>query len=123
MDYGEVLSQFLVTTVFPVLGVIVMALIGWVMSKLAQKFGVEKNLALEAWFKSIAKDALGAAEEWGAAKVKEGQGITGVEKYDHAIAWFLQRVPDADEADAAAWIQTMLGQVSGVGASGEKAVK
>lgn len=117
---GVVLSQFLIQVVFPILGAIILVLIGWAIKKAARKWDLDFLVAYRDQIGTLAMQAVNYAEEWAAGKAKEATRITGRHKMDAALMWMMKRVPEIEKDEAKEWIESALRQM-GAGASGKNA--
>ena len=120
MDFGLIISGFFVNVIFPVLGAIVLTLIGIFFKKTSDKLGIEINIEHQQRLEELAIGAIGYAEELAADRAKQASKITGSEKMDLALGWFMSQAPEVDRAKAREWISSMLALLSGPGATGEK---
>jgi len=108
MDIGIVLSDFIVQVVFPIVGAVVMILVGLIAQKLNKKFKTElftENLEI---MEGLTARAIDFAEEKASAWAKAKQKITSNEKLDVAIGWLMQHSPKMTREQAKDWIESIL---------------
>jgi hypothetical protein len=108
MDIGLVLSDFIVQVIFPIVGAIVMILVGLIAAKLNKRFKTEiftQNLSM---MQGLALNAIDYAEEKAATWAKNKQYITSNDKLDAAIAWLMKQTPKISREQAKEYIESML---------------
>jgi hypothetical protein len=122
MDYGEIIQVFFLQVVFPILSAAVLGLVGWLTKKLADKFGEEAIMSHKVYIETNAIAAIGYAEERAMEWAKEQNKITGREKLDMAIGWFIKQIPEISKEQAEQLIISALARIKNVGATDEKVV-
>jgi len=120
---GDALAGLLTNVVFPFLGALLLGLVGVILNKIRQKWGLKISAETQAQIERAALAGVALAEEKAAAAVRtKVDKITGKEKLDMAIAHVLTAVPkvSADQADAA--VHAVLGKGYNLGATGDRTV-
>ena len=121
---GEAISVVLSNVVFPVLAAILAGLLIFAAKRLYNYLGIKNTSELESLLEKGAYSAVALAEEAAAKELKERQfKVTGNEKLDMAMASLMKKVPKISKEQAEEAIESVLGKVKGVGASGDNAVK
>jgi len=115
-------DAFITNTVQPLvlslLGVIVAGAVTYLTNLLKKKFGLEISNATQERIRTVAFDAVHAAEEKGAAYLKEkGEKRASESKYNDAINFVLAKVPTLSREEADEKIHAALAMVKGLGAS------
>jgi hypothetical protein len=123
MEFGEVLSQFVIQVIFPLLGALILSLIGILLRKLAQRFEREELMDYQSKIEDLAISAIGFAEEWASSRIKSSVRTTGNEKLDKAATWLMTNAPEVKRDQAKLWIEAMLARVEGAGATGSKVIE
>lgn len=125
MDYGAIILNFFVQVVFPVFGAIILVFVSYLIKKIANKYDMEWLLNHQDMSRDMATGAISYVEELVASRIKEGYTykITGKEKLDMAIIWMMEQMPEIKREEAQAWIESMLGRIEGVGATGERVIE
>ena len=116
---GEILAQFLIDVVFPLLGAVVLTLGTLALNKLRQKYGLELSEKTRQSLNEIALDAIRYAEEAAAKSVKNKTQLTGKQKLDEALIFFMSHTPKVNREQAQAIIESQLARI-GAGASSSK---
>lgn len=120
---GETVNEFLVGTVFPVIGAFLLALVGILINKIKTKYNLEISAATEEKLLNAAKQGIAYAEEKASSVVKEKvTKLTGKEKLDTAILYVLSVMPEVTPDQAESLVTSVLGSTKDVGATGDKAV-
>jgi len=125
MEYGEIIQRFFIEVVFPILGAVVLSLIGLVIKKISAKLGNEEILKHQTQIEELAISAIGYAEEKALERMKKGpqDKITGEQKLDMAIGWLMSKAKAVDRDQAREWIEGTIPKLAGMGATGEKTIK
>jgi len=93
-EQGAVLADFLAGTVFPVIGALLLGLVGVLLDKLRKKFNLQISAEAEARLMSYAEQGIALAEEKASEAIKRGvTKYTGREKLDTAIAYVMSHPP------------------------------
>lgn len=122
-DYGGILADFLSTVIFPLIGAILLGLVGVVLNKIRQKWNLNISQQNEEIIDDLVKKGLAFAEEKAAAAIKAGvTKYTGNQKADEAIAFVLSQAPHLPIATIEAKVTSWLGLTVGVGATGNHAL-
>ena len=118
---GSAVAAFLQATVFPVLTALFMGIVAVFLKKLGEKFGIDaltqKNNILE----RLAMQGITLAEERAAQLVGSRAALTGNQKLDVAVGHILNFMPKVSPDQAAALVESLLAQISGVGATKDTA--
>jgi hypothetical protein len=118
---GAALAAFLQATVFPVITALFMGIVVIFLRKLGEKFGIDtltqKNNILE----RLALQGITLAEEKAAQLAGSRAALTGNQKLDVAVSHVLAFMPKVSTGQAAALVESMLAQISGVGATKDAA--
>lgn len=108
--------EALIQAVLGSLGTALGAALLWLVTKLIERAGLQVDAAKRAKIESAIKWAVAYAEEYGADYLKKtGKKLPGVEKAELALSRAMSKIPNIDEAEAAAMIKAVLPQV-GLGA-------
>ena len=111
METAEIVNNFLIQTVFPVLGTLLLVLVNYAIYEFAKKYKIEAVLDNMHRIEFLAEDAVHFAEEWALKKVKVGDQITSNDKLNMAVIWLLKRSPEIDRDDAKEWIESALNRI------------
>lgn len=116
-DSSVAAATFLQGTIFPVLTALFMGLVAVFLKKLGEKFGIDtlsqKNNILE----RLALQGITLAEEKAAQLIGSRAALTGNQKLDVAVGHILTFMPKISPSQAGALVESMLAQISGVGAT------
>ena len=127
-DIGQTAGDNVVSifqqTVFPVLTAFFLGLVSIVVSKLAKKYNAEALVANNDLIQQVATRGIGLAEEMAAKAIKSGvdKRISGNDKLAIAVEHLKEMVPTITREQAVNIVEGTLAQISGAGATGEKAV-
>ena len=121
---GGAISNLLTETVIPLVGTAVLAMVGILLEFLRRKFKIQGMKEEEEWLREKGADAIGYAEEWAARKVEDNVGhlATKNDVINTAITKLVENAPKVDRQKGADIINSLYGRISGVGATGDKAV-
>ena len=124
-ESGDAVINLLNNVVYPILGPLLLGLATLLLNKIRQKWDLQISADTEALLLDQAKNAIRYAEEKATAKIKDSSlgGVTGSAKLNTAINQLMLSAPKISEVQAEALVHTALGMVSGVGATGDKALK
>jgi sorbitol-specific phosphotransferase system component IIBC len=110
------------TLIEQALGVVGLAVGGWIVALLVQLFrkaGIELDEKREAQLRDAAAAAIAKAEEWAAAQLKgkfANKKIPGQEKFERAVGDVLAKIPNVSREEAEDIVTAMLPQM-GLGAA------
>jgi len=120
---GESISGVLSGTVFPLINALLAGLIGWAVVHIGNKYKIDALINSEALIQSAAYKGVSMAEEFAARKMKTMNiKIASSQKLNMAIAQVLNAAPKLTQEEAAGYVESALAKITGVGATGEKAV-
>ena len=120
---GDAIRGLVTDTVIPLVVSLVGALLSAVLIKLKKKFNVQLSAETEDWINKQAENAVQMVAEKAAAKIKyENIQLTGSEKLNMAIAALVTKVPKVTRDQADQYIHAALARISGLGATGDKAL-
>ncbi len=118
---GAALSAFLQGTVSPVITALFMGLVALFLRKLGEKYHIDtltqKNNILE----RLALQGITLAEEKAAQLAGSRAALTGNQKLDVAVSHVLTFMPKISPNQAEALVESLLAQISGVGATKDTA--
>ena len=121
---GGAISVVLSNVVFPLLALVLSTLLILAAKKLYNYLGIKNTSELESLLEKGAYSAVALAEEAAAKKLKETEiTLPGNEKLTLAMASLMKKVPKISKEQAEEAIESILGKVKGMGASGDSAVK
>lgn len=121
---GDVLTGFLNSTVYPVVGAFLLGLVSLLLNKLRKKYNLEISAGMQEQLEAVAKRGIAFAQEKADATIKANlTRFTGSDKLNAAITFIMDNSPGVTEQQAHDLVHSVLGMTSGVGASGETAVK
>jgi hypothetical protein len=123
MDYGMILSTFFIEVLFPILGAVILALVGIILKKIADKYDMQSLMDQQSIIEDLAISAIGYAEEKAATYAKNRTKLTGSEKLDIAVGFVLEKTPKVDRHEAKQWIEAMLARLVNVGATDDKVLR
>jgi len=120
---ATVLTTVLNDTVSPILQTAILAGVGFVITRVFKRLGIDINAKKRDQAGSIIMDAIAYAQEE-TEKYKKSTGqISPKKKIDYAIEFALNRIPRMSPKEASDLIHAKLGRTPGVGATGERAVE
>jgi hypothetical protein len=122
VPFGEILSDFLKQTVFPILGALVLGFISWAVKAFGTKYKIAALADNNNFLMQIAAQAVAFAEEKGAAYAKNASPLTNSDKLNSAIAYVIQMAPKVTQEQAQSLVTSALASLPGVGATGTSAV-
>ena len=120
-ELAGLLSQFIQETLFPLISSIVLALLGVLIQKLSKKqhmAWVKENQEL---IERAVTQGIGYAEEMAENYAKHlSEKVKPNQKMAMAIQYVISRMPEIKKNDARDYIEGMLAQIQGAGATGDK---
>jgi len=120
METGQIIGDFFVQVVFPVLGGVFLVLINLLAFYLKKKWGIEIGEQNKEKIRELALDSVSYAEEFGAKWAKEqGTKLDSNSKRSQALMWMLQQAPELTEEEAEQHLMAALNFLE-LGASGKK---
>jgi hypothetical protein len=120
---GQAVASLLEGVVFPVVTAFLLGLVGIVINKVRIKYNLDISAEKQSQLESLALRGIAYAEEKASDYAKnKAKTLTGSDKLDIAVAHILTAMPKISDRQAEAIVNSVLGQVKGLGASGEKAV-
>lgn len=123
----SVLTQFIIETVLPVLGALVLSFGTLIAKRINDKYKLDLSLKTQIVLEQTSIRAVKYAEEYAAKKVKSSIGgsakISGNEKMEFAINHVLKAVPKVDIGEAKQYIDAAIAGMSGLGSTGMKVIK
>lgn len=124
MEFSDVFFEFFVQVVLPILAGVFLFFSSLLLSIIKKKYNFQLSEEKEIQIKNIVIDAISYAEEWAAKefKKKTNKLTTGNEKMDIALAYIMKEFPEANKYQVEMWVESMLGKMQGVGATGEKKI-
>jgi len=124
-ETGDAVTSLLNNVVYPILGPLLLGLATLLLNKIRQKWNLQISADTEALLLNQAKNAIRYAEEKATAKIKTSEldGFTGSDKLNTAINQLMLSAPKISGVQAEALVHAALGMISGVGATGDKALK
>lgn len=124
-ESGDAIINLLNNVVYPILGPLLLGLAMLLLNKIRQKWNLQISSDTESLLLNQAKNAIRYAEEKATAKIKISElgGFTGSDKLNTAINQLMIAAPKISDERAEALIHSALGMISGVGATGDKALK
>lgn len=112
------------TFVFPLLTALLMGLVSWAVVKIGKKYHLDIVLNNEKLIESAALKGISYAEEEAADKLKASNiRLTSSDKLNLAVAEVLQAFPKLTDVQAAEYVRSVLGRITGAGATGAAAVR
>ena len=115
------LTAFLQGTVFPVITALFMGLVAVCLRKLGEKFHIDALSQQNNILERLALQGITLAEERAAQLVGSKSALTGNQKLDVAVSHVLTFMPKISPTQAGALVESMLAQISGVGATKDAA--
>lgn len=105
--------------IIPIAGSLLSALVAWLLLMLQQRLGLNIDLARDSMLRRAIRSAIAGAEEWGADREKNVP-VSGGEK----LKWALDQLKGQgiEGPNLASLITSELGSMSGVGATGDRAI-
>ena len=122
VTFGDTLSTFLMQTVFPVLGALVLGFVSWAAQKVGAKYKIESLTTQNNFVTQLAAQGVAFAEEKAANFAKTAQPISGNDKLNAAIAYVMQMAPKVSTEQAQSLVTSALAMLPGVGATGNASV-
>ena len=115
-------AAFLQGTVFPVVSSHLMGVVSMFLVKLGNKFHIDALSQKNNFLEKLAFQGITLAEEKAAALVGSKAALTGDQKVDIAVSHLLNFMPKITATQAQSLVESMLAQISGVGATGAAAI-
>ncbi len=115
------LSAFLQGTVFPIITAFFMGLVAIFLRKLGVKFGIDTLTQQNNILERLTLQGVTLAEEKAAQLLGSRAALTGNQKLDVAVGHILSFMPTISPTQAASLVESMLAQISGVGATKDSA--
>lgn len=124
-ESGDAVINLLNNVVYPILGPLLLGIATLLLNKIRQKWNLQISAGTEAMLLAQAKNAIRYAEEKATAKIRTSDldEFTSSDKLNTAINQLMLSSPKISHERADALIHSALGMVSGVGATGDKAIK
>jgi hypothetical protein len=121
---GEAVVSFLHAVVFPVVSAFLLGMVGIIINKIRVKYNLDISAEQQANLEAYARQGIALAEEKAADFAKRKVAtLTGSDKLDVAVAHILTALPKVTPDQADRMVHSVLGKISGIGASGDVAVK
>ncbi len=118
------LTTALVNTVFPILGALVLALLGMALRWAGKKWKIEALQGDQEWLRNAAWDAVAYVEELAAKQIKSKEiTLSSNQKLDLAVAKVLESSPKVSRERAEQLIESALALAKGAGATGERVLQ
>jgi hypothetical protein len=115
-------AALLKETIFPLVTALALGYLSLFLNRLGQKYKIEALTQKDNIIERLAFQGIALAEEKAAQLVGSKSALTGVQKLDLAIAYVCNAMPKVSREQADAIIHSLLGQTTGVGATGEMAI-
>ena len=117
-------NEFLTGTVFPLVTALVVGLVSLLIKRLATKYKLEGLLKHQELIEKLATQGITKAEELAVSYVKTKQPeLSSGNKLTVAIEHIMKAMPKVSEQQATDIVHSMLARLSGVGATGDTAIK
>ena len=118
-------NEFLTGTVFPLVTALVVGLVSLLIKRLATKYKLEGLLKHQELIEKLATQGITKAEEYAVAFInaKGGIKLSSDGKLNLAIEHIMKAMPKVSEQQATDIVHSMLARLSGVGATGDTAIK
>ena len=116
MQFNEILTHFLSTDIFPILGSVITYLVILMYNKFSAYIKLKYKVDLHVNIEKYAELAVRYVEEYTLAKAKGVEKLSSNEKLDAAITFLMKNCPEVDASKAKIYVEAALNRIN-LGAS------
>jgi len=121
---GPALADVATGVLFPLLNAVLVILIGWAVAYIGKKYKIDALAGYQSLIQEAAYKGISLAEEYAAKRLKTSKIKLGSsEKLNIAVGQVLAAAPRLTREQATDYVESLLGRLRGVGATGDAAVR